>query len=438
MERELYQLNEEIQVFPDKYIAIYLRVSDEDKGVGALKGESDSIANQRSLIYNFIHTHRELSGYPVREFLDDGSTGVTFRRSGIQKLLTEVERNHIFCVVVKDLSRFGRDYIESGMYLEQFFPLMGVRFLSISDAYDSLDNPAGIEIGFKNLIYDCYSRDLSKKIRAVKLLQQKNGCYSGGDVPYGYRKRIDGQEGLQPDPETAGNITTIFSLAADGCSPSAIAGYLNQQKLPTPGAYKKQSAKRKYQLKNKKSNLWTSLQVRIILQNETYLGTYLCHKSIVGRPRERRKLEASEYMRFENAHPALISREVFEAAQHVIKYYEKRGSYRKKASAHPLSGKIKCGHCGYSVRLGGKTPNLYFRCRMGESCGSGIRVNAQVLEEVIQVIHYQLMAFLEDGGELLFFSPIQAEPLQIGDFVKRWIEKIEVYSRDRIEILVLI
>ncbi len=420
MEIDLYQTSEEQQHLSRRYMAIYLRLSDKEKKEGIYKKESDSIESQRNLIHSFIQTQDELSKYPVREFLDDGSSGVHFRRVGVQKLLTEVEKGRIACIIVKDLSRFGRDYMEAGMYLEQVFPRLGVRFIAVTDQYDSFNNSSTIETGFKNLIHDRYSKDLSKKIKSVKLLQQQKGVYSGGDVPYGYKKTAGKQEIFQPDPDTAAYVTKIFSLAASGSSPSAIARYLNQHKIPTPGAYKTQNTKQHYQLKNKKSNLWTSPQVRIILQNEAYLGTYLCHKSTTYRPRESKLLEAAEYFRFEHAYPALISKEKFETVQHTWMHYGKRGRYQKKPPAHPLVGKIKCGHCGYSARLGGRAPSFYFCCRMGENCGSRSRAEAQDLEQIIKIIQ------------------LQVELLQIKNQIENRIEKIEIYKENRIEILVLI
>jgi len=185
------------------YVAKYLRISDDDEDMGGRKTESDSIGNQRKVLDVYIKNHPELSQYPLREYLDDGFSGVNFHRPGIQGLLKEVRENRIACIVVKDLSRFGRNYIEVGDYIEQIFPFLGVRFISIADNFDSFKNPAGIEIGLKNLIHDLYSRDLSKKIKSTKALMQKQGVYSGGGVPFGYI-RDDGNgktADFIPDPE---------------------------------------------------------------------------------------------------------------------------------------------------------------------------------------------------------------------------------------------
>ncbi len=162
----------------------YYRLSKEDGD----KVESDSIVNQKALVREFLKTHPDIQIYD--EKVDDGYTGVNFQRPGVQRLLKEVREKRVACIVVKDLSRFGRNYIEVGDYIEQIFPFLGVRFISVFDHYDSFRNPAGIEIGFKSLIHDLYSRDLSRKVKSVKHLYQEQGRYSGGDVPYGYRKMM--------------------------------------------------------------------------------------------------------------------------------------------------------------------------------------------------------------------------------------------------------
>ena len=135
----------------DRYIAGYMRISDDDEDLGEGKKESNSIENQRKLIESYVERHEELSLYPLKEFADDGVSGVNFNRPGVQRLLKEIKENRIQCVVVKDLSRFGRNYIEAGDYIEQIFPFLGVRFISIADNFDSFKNPAGIEIGLKKI-----------------------------------------------------------------------------------------------------------------------------------------------------------------------------------------------------------------------------------------------------------------------------------------------
>lgn len=364
------------------YIAKYLRISDDDEDIGSNKMESDSIVNQRKVLEYYIEHHPELSKYPVMEFLDDGFSGVNFHRPGVQRLLKEVKENRVACIVVKDLSRFGRNYIEVGDYIEQVFPFMGVRFISVSDNYDSFQKPVGIEIGFKNLIHDLYSRDLSRKVKSVKHLHQKRGCYSGGDVPYGYQRNKGEGPAYYPDPQAAQIVKKIFMFAADAMPPSKIAETLSGESIPTPGAYKNQSINENYRLKNDKINLWTPAQVREIIQNEVYIGTYVCHKMTSVKPREMKRNDTSEYMKFEDDHEPLVEKALFQAAQCAIQVRGKRGRYKKENNPHALKGKVKCGCCGYGMIRSGKRISVY-SCHMGEACGSHMRIQTNVLEKIV-------------------------------------------------------
>lgn len=366
----------------ERYVAKYLRISDDDEDIGERKLESNSIGNQRKVLEYYIKNHQELSQYPLREFLDDGFSGVNFQRPGVQKLLKEVKEKRVACIVVKDLSRFGRNYIEVGDYIEQIFPFMGVRFISVSDHYDSFQNPAGIEIGFKSLMHDLYSRDLSRKVKSVKHLYQEQGRYSGGDVPYGYQ-RNDGKDTVYyPDPEAAQIVKRIFQLASDGVGPVKIAEILSRETVPTPGAYKNQVTGQNYVLRNQKRNLWTPAQVREILQNEVYIGIYICHKLTSVRPREMRRNDRSEYMKFKDHHEPLVDPELFQEAQGVIQLRGKRGIYKKEKNPHVLKGKVKCGQCGYGMLRRGKQVDIYY-CHMGDACGSHMRIETGILEQVI-------------------------------------------------------
>lgn len=382
------------------YIAKYLRISDDDGDMDGSKTESDSIGNQRKVLEYYIATHAELLGYPVMEFLDDGFSGVNFHRPGIQKLLNEVKENKVACIIVKDLSRFGRNYIEVGDYIEQVFPFMGVRFISVSDHYDSFLKPVGIEIGFKNLIHDLYSRDLSRKVKSVKHLHQEHGRYSGGDVPYGYRKKKGDRTAYVPDPDAAKIVKEIFMFAADGKPPSQIAQILSGKGIPTPGAYKNESISENYKLKNQKRNLWTPAQVRQIIQNETYIGTYVCHKSTTIKPREIQRNSIADYMRFSDRHEPLVEKTLFQEAQKAIQARGSQKKYKKETNPHALKGKVKCGCCGYGMIRSGKRVNIYY-CHMGEICGSHMKIRTDVLEKsVLDTLKKLMEIYLEKENGL--------------------------------------
>ncbi|MCI8286476.1 MAG: recombinase family protein [Lachnospiraceae bacterium] len=364
-----------------RYIAKYLRISEDDDDMGEWKRESNSISNQRKMLDSYIAAHEELSGYPVKEFVDDGVSGVSFRRPGVQSLLAEVRGNKIYCIVVKDLSRFGRNYIEVGDYIEQIFPFVGVRFISVADSFDSFRDTAGIDIGFKNLIHDLYSRDLSAKVKASIKIRQKKGAYNGGGIPFGYKLGGGKDEPFVPDPEAAGIVKKIFILAADGNTTLMIADRLNREAVPTPGAYKKSHGGISYCLKNEKLNLWRTAQVNLILRNEVYRGTYIAHKLSTVRPGVVQKNEMPEYVILENHHERLVEEALFQKAQNVLRLRGKTGKKTEYESA--LKGKVKCGCCGYSMSIRHDAKIPYYRCWNGKGCGSYQKINVELLESML-------------------------------------------------------
>ena len=222
-------------------IGIYIRLSmaDEDTGYGS-KAESDSIGNQRMLINRFLDNHPELSHCQRSEFADDGYTGTNFHRPQFTQMMEKVKRGEINLICVKDFSRFSRDYIETGNYLECTFPFMGVRFISINDGYDSDDykgTTGGLEVVMRSIIYAAYSKDLSVKTTSAKIQMMKQGKYVGGYAPYGYVLHPTIRNKLAVDPEAADVIRRIFREALEGSNTSQIARSLNDDGIPTPGQY---------------------------------------------------------------------------------------------------------------------------------------------------------------------------------------------------------
>ena len=183
--------------------AMYLRISSEDEDLRTgEKNESESISNQRSLLREYVSGHAELAGSEILEFCDDGWSGTNFERPAVKELLEQVRRRQINCIVVKDLSRFGRNYKETGNYLERIFPFLGVRFIAVNDGFDTLTAQRGADgylVPLKNLINEVYSKDISKKSGSALAAKQKNGDFIGAWAPYGYRKREDDPHKLEPD-----------------------------------------------------------------------------------------------------------------------------------------------------------------------------------------------------------------------------------------------
>lgn len=222
-----------------KRLALYLRLSIEDErdtGNGLKKDESNSIGNQRKQILEYIQQDSELCRYETVEFNDDGYSGTNMNRPGMQRLLKEVKENNISCIIVKDMSRFSRGYIEMGTYLNQIFPFMGIRFIAINDHYDSREhNGSTIEIdtAFQTLLYDLYSKDVSVKVKTAFENKGANGEYVFGQAPFGYEKSKEVKNTIIVNEKKAQIVRHIFSLAMQGKSSTQIARQLYEEGVPT-------------------------------------------------------------------------------------------------------------------------------------------------------------------------------------------------------------
>ena len=334
----------------DYTIGIYIRLSmaDEDTGNGS-KAESDSIGNQRMLINRYLDNHPTLSKYPRLEFADDGYTGTNFHRPQFAAMMEKVRHGEINLICVKDFSRFSRDYIETGNYLECTFPFMGVRFISINDGYDSDDykgTTGGLEVVMRSIIYAAYSKDLSVKTTTAKIQMMKQGKYVGGYAPYGYVLHPEIRNKLKLDPEAAEVVRRVFDEALEGRNTSQIALGLNDDNIPTPGQYfkGKHPDKKKFSYMSDKIS-WTASMVYKIIINYVYTGATVGRRqksSGVG-SRKRIRLEQEDWIVVEGMHEAIVSKEEFELAQAVI-----RGGVKKpKRDPHyyPLKGLVCCGNC---------------------------------------------------------------------------------------------
>mgnify|MGYP002530559280 FL=1 len=228
-------------------IGKYIRLSqaDQDMMKKENKTESESISHQRDLIQRYINSHADLKGCEVREFYDDGYSGTNFNRPSFERLLEQIKKGEINCVIVKDFSRFGRDYIELGDYLERIFPFLGVRFISVNDGYDSNDykgTTGGLDVVLKNIVYDFYSKDLSVKVTTAKRAKMKRGEYIGGHVPYGLLRDPADKHKLVIDPEAAAVVREIFDMATEGKKLVEIARYLNEKGIETPQIFSEEES----------------------------------------------------------------------------------------------------------------------------------------------------------------------------------------------------
>lgn len=269
--------------------ALYLRLSSEDGD----KVESDSIQNQRELIKHFLEKHPEITS--VDEFVDDGYTGANFDRPGFSQMMEAIGEGSIDCIIVKDLSRLGRNYIETGRYIERIFPMLEVRFIAINDSYDNA-NPNGdaddIIVPFKNLINDAYCRDISMKIRSQIDVKRRNGKFVGTLAPYGYKKDPEDKNHLIIDEYAAGIVRKIFDMKLQGYNEGRIADCLNAEGVLTPMLYKRScgiTCNCRFQISDNPK--WISKLVTRILTNEDYIGTLVQGKIRIMKCREKAAMQ---------------------------------------------------------------------------------------------------------------------------------------------------
>lgn len=298
-------------------VALYTRMSKEDDDVGfsGNKEESNSITNQRMLLYDYLKTRPEFQGYEVKEFCDDGYSGKRLDRPQFNEMLNCVRQGEIHCIIVKDFSRFCRDYIEIGNYLEQLFPFMGIRFIAVTDNYDSKDGgkeTVGLEVAFKNFIADFYSRDTSKKLRSVRSEMAKEGKFASANAPYGYLKSPEDKHKLIVDEEVAPVIRKIFQLKLAGLSAMKITKMLNEAGILSPAQYALQK-KRGVDWRRKNSiSGWDSTKVIAILKDERYAGDMVSLKrTLKGIYGKDTPIDKEDWVRVENTHEAIVSYEDF-------------------------------------------------------------------------------------------------------------------------------
>ncbi|MFR8347963.1 MAG: recombinase family protein [Clostridium sp.] len=325
---------------------IYARLSRDDGD----KLESDSITNQKALIRDFLSKHPEI--HVVSEKTDDGYSGVNFDRPAFQEMMDEIRSGKVNCVVVKDLSRFGRNYIEAGNYIERVFPFMGVRFIAINDSYDSLDKNQSdsLIIPFKNLINDAYCKDISVKIRSQLEIKRKKGQFIGAFAVYGYLKDEEDHNKLVVDTFASEVVRSIFKWKLEGMSQGRIADKLNMQGVLCPMEYKiSLGMKVQTNFRIHKRAMWSPVSVTRILTNEIYTGVLVQGKS--GTPNYKVKKvmpkDETEWIRVENSHAAIICREDFDNVQIIMQRDIRIAPEEEKV--YPFSGYLKCADCGQNM-----------------------------------------------------------------------------------------
>lgn len=407
-----------------KLLILYERLSDEDEEE---KDESNSISNQRILISNYIQKHNLAQGLEIEEYADDGYSGKNFRRPGIQAVLDKVKNRMVAILIVKDFSRFGRDYIELGRYIDMIFPFMNVRFIAINNQYDSIDyknRVPGIEVPFQNLVYDFYSEELSINVKKAFQLKREKGEYFGRMPTFGYLLDKE-NKGMQIRDPFAGKIVENIFRMRRNLKKCQIRDKLNEQVIMTPAVYLNQMG---YHL-TRESPIWTSRMIINIIQNPVHIGVMASGKT------ERLEVSSSisSYIPREqwtikwNMHEPNIPLDIFLEVQKLegidteylfrptasmfalkpsivknnLKKTMKSGKYilPQELKDSPVKGKVFCGGCHHNMyRKWRKNKGIYYFCtysnKLGiDNCSHGCIYEKEIEKMVLETINQQCLQF---------------------------------------------
>lgn len=410
---------------------LYLRLSDEDKR----NIEDNSIGNQKKICLEHLKKLPEIE--VIASYIDNGASGTNFSRSGFKQMLQDLTKGEINCVVVKDLSRLGRNYLETSEYLEKIFPEAGIRFIAVNNGYDSIRKLNGkqeIVIPFSNIVNDMYAKDVSRKIRSSIETLMKSGEFlpPSGSIPYGYL-RDEKNNTYIIDEETAPIVQEIFKMKLQGVSDGEIIRTLNRKQIPSPGKIRYLRGMTKAE--KYKDAVWIGSTLRKLLSNEVYLGHRVHGKvkrDCLGAEKKRRPQDEWEYVY--NVHPALISEEDFQKIQQIKeKGREKQAQCNKhqKRSLEErrlLTGKIYCGDCGtlMGARKGNqrltskKSPRIFYQCDGYEYSGRTRCFNhyisqKDVLEKIKNALKVQFKLIAESDRVIKSIQIDKEEMLALHD-----------------------
>ena len=365
-----------------KKTALYCRLSQDD----GLEGDSNSIQNQKNILKKFAEDHH----FPNPCFyVDDGFSGGNFQRPAFQQMISDMENGEIGIIVTKDLSRLGRNQLHTGLYIEEHFPMFGVRYIAINDNVDTDSSESNDLMPFKNLFNEWFIRDTSRKIRAVLKAKAERGEWLGTRAPYGYIRNTDTKK-LEVDEKAAAIVRRIFAMCASGNGPSQIARILKKEQVLTPTMYAYTKHNMTHTgLDTQRPYHWSGDTVADMLENEIYLGNTVNMKYSTKSYKDKRRVEHSreECLVFENTHPALVTQEVWDIVQRVRKNKRRRTNMDEQ---NKYSGLVFCSDCGSNMVLHRahtiSASYNHFTCRTykkdGEAC-TGHYIRECVLDEVV-------------------------------------------------------
>lgn len=346
--------------------ALYERLSRDDE----LQGESNSITNQKAFLEDYA---RRNNFHNIRHFTDDGVSGTTFDRKGFQAMIAEVEAGKVSTIIVKDMSRFGRDYLKVGLYTDVLFKDKGVRFIAVNNGIDSDNQGDNDFTPFLNIMNEWYARDSSRKIQAIFKSRMEKGLRCSGSIPYGYLRDPQDKQHLIVDEEPAAVVRRIFQMVIDGYGVMAIADALTADKIMIPSAYAKCNCPENNHCNSFHDPYrWSATAIGYILEKREYMGHTVLGKTITEnyKTKKRRKARPEELMIFKNTHEAIVDEETWELA-HRLKKTVRRPSYPNRP-ANPLTGIVYCADCGQKMthRQPGPTKKKIYDADDAYICGS--------------------------------------------------------------------
>ncbi len=396
-------------------MALYLRLSKED---GDMIDESNSITNQRYILRRFVEQRPEFDSYEIKEYIDDGFSGKNFERPGVQKLLEDVKSGKVHGIVVKDFSRFGRNHIEVGNYIEKIFPLLDIRFIAVNNSFDSKDYVGitpDMDVAFENLMYDYFSEENSVKIKNDLMGRRMRGNYLATFAAFGYKKSPSDHNRIIVDEEAAAIVRMIFEKYAEYGVKTEVARYLNRQGIPTPQVYAMKNGCSYHWKYHEEKKLWNGSIVGRILKNELYVGNTVFHKKETAEVASRRTkcLPKEEWKVCEGTHEPIISKELFELVnnkdfkkQNIAILTEKEdkglldktiyceGEKRRRGSMDsPIKGFVKCGGCKHNMQRRSRLNvsyycRYYYEAKSKECCPENIK-ETELLEIVLSAMKHQ-------------------------------------------------
>ncbi|MDD3139936.1 MAG: recombinase family protein [Lachnospiraceae bacterium] len=418
---------------------LYARLSCESEG----NRERGTIETQIQLCRRYVECQEDIS--VQKEYFDISETGTNFDRAGFEEMINDVKNGVINCIIVKDLSRLGRNYIEAGNYVERVFPFYGIRFIAVTDNYDSLKTNEPILLGVTNIFNEMYVQDLAKKIRSGYHAAWNEGICVAGALPYGYKKDPEDVHKIVIDTEVSENVKLIFDMMLQDKSYGEIARYLNEKGIPCPKAYKK----KKLGIENP-TEIWRDRSIRHIIMNMRYTGDDVHNQHFTSKIGEKvqRPNDESEWIIRPNNHEAIVSREIFEAVTRIRKdRYEKSktklnpGMYSAK-NMNFFKGKIFCKECGSPMYCSRQNLAVRYFCgakTYRKECKPKYVRDTIINDEVLRVIHTHINIYTDNIQMIRRLNGKKENCLQFEVFSKevrrlqRELDKITAIKNDLYE-----